>query len=216
MQNDQEIKFIGRKKLGVVTIGTARPYAAIVLRSDNAAKVLLHEPLEDILKLVQKIADFAVAYHVGISDWDISIDVAGEGQELAEEFSRLAHTRHGCSDSFGERWEFPFERGDFADTRSQCHFDLKQWLKTGKLIGEGDFDDLGYIGYTEEGGRKAATSRSVLAKQEIDASIPDALALTFIHKDSPPPPYMQPRYEPISEYEGGGDQRNRYDCLPFG
>jgi hypothetical protein len=101
----------------------------------------------------------------------------------------------------------------FINKRAMAYDRMKNWLRAGgELVADKDWDQLLQIKYTRIlSGKKKIMSKEEMRKlgiQSPDAA--DALALTFIERDSPEEerrPYKQKPWQPISEYEGTENNR---------
>lgn len=89
----------GERRLGVVLGGAGRNQTAIVLRSENAAKILFVDSIEDPSIIAAKVIELAKAHNVPISCDSIFIDESGSGKDLCERMEALAKSELG----FGAR-----------------------------------------------------------------------------------------------------------------
>lgn len=189
MLNDsyqERVDFFGDKRLGVVLADKSRTHSTIVLRAENAAEVLYHEPMQDVTTVVLKVIELAKIHDVPISDENIFIDKADRGQELCNLLKQLA-VGHFNVNKYGNRQRYgitmneqpQFENNLFADNWARAYSRLAGWLRVGKLVGRHVFDDLLYMVYTDTNGKRKMIDRETLAEEGIDSSIPDALALTI-------------------------------------
>ena len=178
--------FAGEKRLGISIANAYRPYSAIVLRSDTTAKVL-HHGFIDPVSLAKKTIELAKAYEIPISDENIFVDKTGEGQELCRLLRQFAQgqfeiRKYETRQRYGIEMSEPpqFENNLFSDNWARAYSKLVGWIeKGGALLGNHDFDDLLYICYADQSGKRKLIEREVLASEGIDTSIPDALALTI-------------------------------------
>ena len=178
--------FFGDERLGVVLADKNRTHSTIVLRAENAAEVLYHEPIQDATTMALKVIELAKTHDVPISDENIFIDKADRGQELCNLLRQLA-VGHFNINKYGNRQRYgitmseqpQFESNMFADNWARAYSKLAGWLRFGKLVGRHVFDDLLYMVYTDTNGKRKMIDRETLMEEGIDSSIPDALALTI-------------------------------------
>lgn len=189
MLNDshqERTTFLGDKRLGVVLADKNRTHSTIVLRAENAAEVLYHEPIQDATTMALKVIELAKVHDVPISDENIFVDKADRGQELCNLLRQLA-VSHFNVNKYGNRQRYgitmneqpQFESNLFADNWARAYSKLTGWLRIGKLVGRHVFDDLLYMVYTDTNGKRKMIDRDVLTEEGIDPSIPDALVLTM-------------------------------------
>ncbi len=182
----ERISFLGDKRLGVVLADKNRTHSTIVLRADNAAEVLYHEPIQDVMTLTLKVIELAKIHDVPISDENIFIDKVDRGQELCNLLRQLA-VGHFNVIKYGNRQRYgiamneqpQFDSNLFADNWARAYSKLAGWLRIGNLVGQHVFDDLLYMVYTDTNGKRKMIDRETLIEEGIDSSIPDALALTI-------------------------------------
>jgi hypothetical protein len=176
----------GDKRLGVVLADKNRTHSTIVLRAENAAEVLYHEPIQDVTTMALKVIEFAKTHDVPISDENIFIDKVDRGQELCNLLRQLA-VGHFNINKYGNRQRYgitmneqpQFDSNLFADNWARAYSKLAGWLRIGKLVGRHVFDDLLYMVYTDTNGKRKMIDRETLMEEGIDSSIPDALVLTI-------------------------------------
>lgn len=182
----ERVSYFGDKRLGVVLADKNRTHSTIVLRAENAAEVLYHEPIQDVMTLTLKVIELAKVYDVPISDENIFIDKADRGRELCNLLRQLA-AGHFSVIKYGNRQRYgitmneqpQFESNLFADNWSRAYSKLAGWMRIGKLVGRHVFDDLLYMVYTDTNNKRKMIDRETLMEEGIDSSIPDALALTI-------------------------------------
>lgn len=183
----ERVSYFGDKRLGVVLADKNRTHSTIVLRTENAAEVLYHEPIQDVTTIVLKIIELAKIHDVPISDENIFIDKADRGQELCNLLKQLA-IGHFNINKYGNRQRYgitvneqpQFDSNLFADNWARAYSKLAGWLRVGKLIGRHVFDDLLYMVYTDTNSKRKMIDQDALMEEGIDSSIPDALALTIV------------------------------------
>ncbi|MDP1624873.1 MAG: hypothetical protein Q8L64_03805 [bacterium] len=182
----ERVSCFGDKRLGVVLADKNRTHSTIVLRGENAAEVLYHEPIQDATTMALKVIELAKIHDVPISDENIFIDNVDRGQELCNLLRQLA-VGHFNVNKYGNRQRYgitmneqpQFENNLFADNWARAYSKLAGWLRIGKLVGRYLFDDLLYMVYTDTNSKRKMTDRETLMEEGIDSSIPDALALTI-------------------------------------
>ncbi len=182
----ERVSYFGDKRLGVVLADKNRTYSTIVLRAENAAEVLYHEPMQDVTTVVLKVIELAKIHDVPISDENIFIDKADRGQELCNLLRHLA-VGHFNINKYGNRQRYgitmneqpQFDGNLFADNWARAYSKLTGWLRIGKLVGRHVFDDLLYMVYADTNGKRKMIDRDELTEEGIDSSIPDALVLTI-------------------------------------
>lgn len=181
----EDMMLSGERRLGIVLAGRDRTHSAIVLRAENAARLLYHEPTEDSRTVAVKVVELAKAHDVPLSDERIFVDKSDKGKELCAAIRTLAVGNfdlqtHETRQRYGIEMELlpQFENHLFADEWARAYGKLAGWLQTGKIVGFHVFDDLLYICYAEPSGKRKMIGREELAEGGIDSSIPDAFAMT--------------------------------------
>ncbi len=182
----ERFSYFGDKRLGVVLADKNRTHSTIVLRAENATEVLYCEPITDAATLAIKVIELAKVHDVPMSDENIFVDKADQGQELCNLLRQLA-VGHFNINKYGNRQRYgiamseqpQFENNLFADNWARAYSKLAGWLRAGKLVGRHVFDDLLYMVYTDTNGKRKMIDRDTLAEEGIDPSIPEALALTI-------------------------------------
>ncbi len=175
------------KFLGVVMANRNRMKSAIVMRGKKSTEVLLHEQITDPVVLAQKVVDLALKYEVPLSYENIFVDITSNSQDLCKEIRKCTegkyiiekyeyHQRYGIDMNDSPQ----FEDELFFDNWARAYAKCAGWLeKDGRLVGQNTFDDLLYMTYTEQGGKRKMAERDGFIEDGIDTSIPDALAMTF-------------------------------------
>jgi predicted phage terminase large subunit-like protein len=175
------------KFLGVVMASRDRMKSAIVMRGKKSTEVLFHEQITDPIMLAQKVVDLALKYEVPLSYENIFVDNTGNGQDLCKEIRKCTegkyiiekyeyHQRYGIDMNDSPQ----FENELFVDNWARAYAKCAGWLeKGGKLVGQNTFDDLLYMTYIEQGGKRKMADTDSFIEDGIDTSIPDALAMTF-------------------------------------
>ncbi len=182
----ERVSYFGDKRLGVVLADKNTTHSTIVLRAENAAEVLYHEPIQEVTTMAIKVIELAKVHDVPISDENIFIDKADRGQELCNLLRQLA-VGHFNLNKYGNRQRYgimmneqpQFDSNLFSDNWARAYSKLAGWLRIGKLVGHHVFDDLLYMVYTDTNGKRKMIDRETLMEEGIDSSIPDALALTI-------------------------------------
>lgn len=182
----ERVSYFGDKRLGVVLADKNRTHSTIVLRAENIAEVLYHEPIQDATTVALKVIELAKIHDVPVSDENIFVDKADRGQELCSLLRQLAVGQFNFS-KYGNRQRYgitmseqpQFDSNLFADTWARAYSKLAGWMRIGKLVGRHVFDDLLYVVYTDTNGKRKMIDRETLMEEGIDSSIPDALALTI-------------------------------------
>ncbi len=184
----EKIPHVGDKRFGVVLAGRSMTHSTIVLRSDNAAEVVYHEPTDDTAKVAMKIIELAHVHDVPISDTNIFVDKGDRGQELCKLLRQFA-PGHFLIGKYVDRqrygidmYESPqFDSNLYTDNYTRSYAKLADWLrKGGKLFGRPIFDDLLSIVWTEHTNKMKIIDRETLADYGTDSSIPSALAMTMV------------------------------------
>jgi predicted phage terminase large subunit-like protein len=206
-------EILGETRIGVVLADVGRTSSAIVVRGPKGALVYYREYDNNIVKLANTVIECARKYRVPMNETHIYLDRSGRGEELAEAIEELAtnerlrrsydylqHYGHNMGDPA------PHEEYQFHNRRAQAYWRLVEWLREGgKLKGAHDLDDLLSIYYTEESDRRIKiVSRQELEAEGVDASVPEALMLTFALEKTHNVdlrPQKQPPYKPWSIYE---------------
>ncbi len=184
----EKISHVGDKRFGVVLAGRNMTHSTIVLRSDNAAEVVYHEPTEDTAKVAMKIIELAHVYDVPISDTNIFVDKGDRGQELCKLLRQFA-PGHFLIGKYVDRQRYgidmnespQFDSNLYTDNYTRSYAKLADWLRRGgKLFGRPIFDDLLSIVWAESGNKMKIIDRETLADYGTDSSIPSALAMTMV------------------------------------
>lgn len=182
----ERTSFFGDKRLGIILADKNRTHSTIVLRAENVAEVLYHEPIQDATTIALRVIEFAKIHNMPISDENIFVDKGDRGQELCNLLRQLA-VGHFNVTKYGNRQRYGITMNDqpqfdsnlFADNWARAYSKLAGWLRIGKLVGRHVFDDLLYMMYTDTNGKRKMIDRETLMEEGIDSSIPDALALTI-------------------------------------
>lgn len=210
----ERIPFTGDKRLGVILADRYRAYSTIVLKAENIAEIIYHEPTDDPLAVARKVIEIAKTHDVPISDQSIFVDNAGRGHELCTYISQQAQGnflmgKYANRQRYGIDMTEPYSYNDglYQDLYSAGYAKLAQWLRRGgKLLGRPAFDDLLYMVYTDHLGKIKMIDKDTLFEQGIDPSIPDALALTtakekrVIIRPKEDDPFSDPDYEEGPQY----------------
>jgi|GEM_PF-113625 predicted phage terminase large subunit-like protein len=222
-----KVDLIGEKRLGVVLAGAGRDYSSIVLRTENVAQLVYHEMNDDVALIATKTIELAKKYEVALNGDHIFVDDAATGRNLADkiaEFVRSEFEQKRCGRTIligkepmldHNQWYArnladigSIYKDQYVNMRSRSYWKLMEWMQTGgKLMGRPAFDDLLSIAYTVRQDNKIdVVGKEYLYENGIDASIADALMLTFfIDKKVPYVPYEQPPYEGLG-VDWGGDR----------
>jgi predicted phage terminase large subunit-like protein len=184
----EKISHVGDKRFGVVLAGRNLTHSTIVLRSDNAAEVVYHDPTVDTAKVAMKIIELAHIHDVPISDTNIFVDKGERGQELCKLLRQFA-PGHFLINKYEDRQRYgidmneppQFDSNLYMDNHTRSYAKLAEWLrKGGKLFGRPVFDDLLSIVWAESGNKMKIIDRETLADYGTDSSIPSALAMTCV------------------------------------
>lgn len=197
------IPMTGELRIGVTLAGPSRPRTAIVLRGENAAKLIYDEPIDDVEIIATKTIELAKLYEVPIADDHIFVDEAGRGRELCELIQEKAvgnfHIQsHENNQYYGvDLYKIPLTYiTPYTDIRSQSYWRLTEWLeKGGKLLFQPAFDSLLYIGYADQNGKTSVIGKEKLYEHGIDSSISDALMLTIVTDKDTDDASMYPKEE---------------------
>jgi predicted phage terminase large subunit-like protein len=203
----KKVRLVGDRRFGVVLAGRNMTHSTIVLRSDNAAEVVYHEPTEDTAKVAMKIIELAHTHDVPISDTNIFIDKTGRGQELCN-LLRQFTPGHFLINKYEDRQRYgidmnnqpQFDSNLYTDNYTRSYAKLADWLrKGGRLFGKPIFDDLLSIVWTEHGNKMKIIDRETLAEDGTDSSIPSALAMTMVKEVKKMPDTRQFEDDPFND-----------------
>lgn len=184
----EKIPHVGDKRFGVVLAGRNVTHSTIILRSDNAAEFVYHEPTEDTAKVAMKIIELAHVHDVPISDTNIFVDKGDKGQELCNLLRQFA-PGHFLIGKYENRQRYgidmnespQFDSNLYTDNYTRSYAKLADWLRRGgKLFGRPIFDDLLSIVWKEHTNKMKIIDRETLADYGTDSSIPSALAITMV------------------------------------
>jgi predicted phage terminase large subunit-like protein len=192
------------KILGIVIANKERMKSAIVMRDINGATMLLHDSIKDPVVLAQKVVEIALKHEVPLSYDNIFVEKTGDSQDLCKLIKQFAEGKYEldkyewCQKYGIEMSSSPqFEKDLFADDWTRAYSKCAGWLeKGGKLLGHNVFDDLLYMTYTEQGGKRKMTEFEGFLEDGIDTSIPDALTMTFARDRKP---VVRPTREELEE-----------------
>lgn len=184
----ERIQLVGEKRLGVILADKYRQYSTIVIKAQNAAEVLYHDMTDDPIIVARKVIELAKKHEVPLSDQNIFVDKAGRGRDLCVLIASYAQGnfivgKYEMRQKYGidVTEKYQYNDGLYEDQYAAGYAKIAKWLRNaGRLIDRPMFDDLLSMIYTDQSGKMKMIDKDTLLEQGIDASIPDALALTTI------------------------------------
>lgn len=204
---------MGEKRLGVSIAERGQQHSAIVLRSDNAAEIVYHDITNNIDTVARKIVEVALRYGVPLSDEHVFFNKDDRGRMLAEAVQRYAYGHYILNKyQYRQKYGIFMHETDinnlFTDLWAKGYSKIAGWIQQGgRLIGQHKFDDLLYIIYTDQSGKRKIIDREGLQDDGIDTSVPDALALTIAKEKRvlirPPEERYRELWNDPEEYDEG-------------
>lgn len=180
----EDLPMVGDRRLGIDVAAGGRNYSVIVLRAENAARVLWRADTKDTMIVVTKALELAAEHKVPKDALHLFPDAVGDGKGASDRLAELTGEPIGVN--VGNRPEEHPDSNDFEDKfnlRAQAYWRLKNWVQSGgKLLGQGTFDELLDIRYKIQSDRKIQIKpkKEMLEDDGIESpDVADALMLTF-------------------------------------
>lgn len=203
-----QLPMIGRKKAGIDPAGAGRNYSTLVLRTDNAAKLVMKLDIADPLIFAAIAVEFILKEK--IKPEDVAVDMTGDTACYREIRRLLGDKVLGIvfgskpEDDEAEKLTGHF----YLNRRAQMYDRAAEWTDNGGKIIEdpdGAWDELEEIKYKIN----ADKNMQLMSKEEMAAlgiespDVADAFALTFATKSRPMrPAYKQKERPPLTEHGG--------------
>jgi len=179
---EEDLPFLGNKRLGNDVAGGGRNYSTSVLRSYNYAKKIYkaHEP--DTMIFTGQIMLFRNEHAVAPND--VFIDKVGVGKGAHDRLHELDNRTVGVNAG-----DSPEDKMRYVNLRAEMYWRTREWvLRGGKLSKDDDWYQLSSIKYkvADSSGKIKIMSKEEMLQEGIDSpDVADALAMTFARQESP-------------------------------
>lgn len=177
---DREVEVLKfEKKLGVDVARYGGDRSAFIVRHDNKVirkEVMTGQNLMNIAGMVMNIAK-----EEDIRAENIFIDVIGYGAGVVDRLREQGWLVQGVNVASS-----PINKEQFANTRAELFFKLRDWLKVGNIPKDDDFLELTSIKYyfNSKGQLQLEAKEDIKNRGLKSPDIGDALALTFAITDN--------------------------------
>lgn len=193
----EEVKMVGKVRLGVDPAGEGSNKTAWVIRDDFKAKVVALESVSSIKKIAQKTLMIMDMY--GIEEKDVTVDNFGIGANVAQQIALSGVKVNAIN--VGDK---PNDKERYQNLKAELFFTLKEWIRNGGEIAgslsewEREFLNIKYTRSLGEAKIKIKPKKEMVKEGIPSPDRMDALMMSFYGESRKSSRVFFPRKQVVS------------------